>query len=283
MWKFLLVTIVLLVGWVFVFRPSFLFSATPSTGESDVDKAVRTAGREPSNEQTTSLQKAAESPPTNDGGAVPLFENAVWRYRVRDSRQRDAQKEWSMRVVRVPKSGAAGLMESGFEGSLSSSLLADDDGDIRMDGLDFVAPSQFQDSQPLRIEGETLPRTVRLVEGAVWEFRIELEPSYRFTDKKGKVTEATVHAEEHHRAYAKMMETIQVPKGRFSARRIEWVSRVQMTADGRPVLCPLTAEPYRKETMWVAPNVGIIKRQITFLSEAGADTVVVELTDGPGR
>jgi hypothetical protein len=53
-----------------------------------------------------------------------------------------------------------------------------------------------------------------------------------------------------------------VPAGRFSARRIDWTSRIELAAGARPVLDPLTAEPFRTEVMWVAEGVGIVRRRV---------------------
>ena len=88
---------------------------------------------------------------------------------------------------------------------------------------------------------------------------------YRYTDAKGREVEERARATERDRAQAGKFEALVVPAGRFGAHRIEWLSRVAIKSEGRPVLAYLTTEPYRKETMWLAPGIGIIRRNIVYI------------------
>ena len=126
-----------------------------------------------------------------------------------------------------------------------------------------------------------MPERARFIDGAVWELRSEREVAYQIADKSGLAKTRTGHAKERHRALARKLETITVPAGRFDARRVDWISRIEIRTDDRPVLMPLTTAPYRKETMWVMPGIGIVKREISFLEGQGKGTVVFELVSGP--
>lgn len=215
--------------------------------------------------------------------AVPLFIGALWRYRSADSREPNTPRTWLFTVNRAPDAATPGISSAGFEGKSEVASIVDRDGDLRLDGLGFFAPPVFTDVPPVQVEGETLPRNLRIVEGAVWELRIRRKVTYQIATPKGETKERKGEATERHRALAGKLETVTVPKGKFNARRIDWLSRLELKTEGRPVLMPLTTEPYRKETMWVVPGIGIVKRSISFLTEEGKGTVLLELESGPSK
>ena len=222
----------------------------------------------------------SDSRGTKCGNALlPLFPGAKWQYRLARGADPGNVETWVLAVDRPPSAGAEGISSAGPPEKLRSYPLVSDGGNLRLDGLGFLGAPSFVESTILRVEGETLPRAERFFEGAAWELRVQRKVTYRITNKQGKVLERTGLAEERHRALAGEVDTVRTPAGTFHARRISWTSRVNLRTHGRPVLIPLTSAPYRTETMWVAPCVGVVKRRITFAEET--ETVLLELYAAP--
>ena len=210
---------------------------------------------------------------------LPLYPGGRWAYRTADDGDPGSAKTWEMVVTRPPMDGADGTMRCGAEPASTTFPLVNNDGNLRIDGLGYLAPLEFEEMKNVVFDGETLPRQTRFIEGGVWEFRIRRDVAYRIADKDGILEKQRGVAEERHRALAGPLETVRVPAGTFEARRIGWTSRVKLRTGNRPVLTSLTAAPYRTETMWVVPCVGIVKRRITFVQENR--TVLFELNAGP--
>ena len=211
---------------------------------------------------------------------LPLFPGAKWQYRLARNADPGKAETWVFTVDRPPSEGAEGISSAGPPEKLRSYPLISNGGDLRLDGLGFLAPHAYLESSVVRVEGEALPGAKRFFEGALWELRVQREVTYRSAaNKRGILSDRRGLAEEHHRALAGELETVRVPAGTFRARRVSWTSRVNLRTDGRPVLMPLTSAPYRTETMWVTPCVGIVKRRITFVLEN--ETVLLELYTSP--
>ena len=249
--------------------------------EEDVNESIMEAAHEMA--ETVKAEDPVKMPLPEDvgEGPLPLFIGATWRYRVTDSRDTEGPRTFVLKIERAPERDEEGIASAGFEGEAKSFPVTDHDGDQRIAGLGFWAPLDFTDASESQLEGETFPRWVRLIDGAAWELWTEAEVTYRLANKKGLTKPHRGIAKARHRALAGKAETLTVPAGTFNARRIEWTSRVEIRTDDRPVLMPLTTEPYRRETMWIVPGVGIVKRSISFLVGEGKGSVLLELLSGP--
>ncbi len=219
---------------------------------------------------------------TTDNTVIPIFLGAVWKYQVEESITPLKKRSWTYRVDRVPDNDIFGISGSGFEDSLETANIVDKQGDLRLDGLGFWEPKEFAGTPAVKIEGETIPRKIRLVEGAVWELRIHREIEYDNVDKKGKQIHSKGLSIEYHRASFAKTESVTTPKGIFDAMRINWLSRVSIETKGRPLFSHLTTAPYRKETMWIVPGIGIVKRHIEHLKDGHSfETLTLSLVSGP--
>jgi hypothetical protein len=101
---------------------------------------------------------------------------------------------------------------------------------------------------------------------------------HKYQDKFGIQQEQMAKAVQKDRAKAGKFESVEVPAGRFNAYCIRWRSRISIKVKGRPVLEALTTEPYRRETMWISPGIGIVKRIVAYLKNGRVtDHIVFEL------
>jgi hypothetical protein len=197
---------------------------------------------------------------------LPLVPGTTWVYTVTGPDRLVPSDTWTMRIVSAPRDGQAGRVEAGFGNRLKLFDIYEAGGGVRFEGLPFFEPIEFNGIPPRSYEGELLPHAARVVEGAVWTKSSKREILYKYTDKKGRPFEARAKATQRDRARASKFETVVVGAGRFGAHRVEWLSRVAIKTKGRSVLAYLTTEPYRREVMWLAPGIGIVSRNISYVS-----------------
>ncbi len=201
----------------------------------------------------------------------PLAEGVKWVYRVLGPEQFVKHDTWTMEVISIPSEEAPGVVKVGFGEDFKEAHVWLDGQSLRFDGLPFMEPVEFLGNRPIELSGAMLPAPVQMNPDAVWTMDAVRDVVYQYRDKKGKPHSLPAKANERARARAVESETIVTPGGPFKAWKISWISRIEIFAGKRPVLLELTAEPYRKETMWVAPGTGLVRRQIDYSNYRGAD------------
>ncbi len=208
---------------------------------------------------------------------MPLRGGAFWKYDIFGDPDLVRSNELTIRLVHEPEGQGAGLMEIELGERVDITPIYDTDG-MRTGGFPFFVPRELLDTRPFRVEGTTLPKRRQLVAGAVWTEIQHRKLIYRYQDTHGKTQSLKADAVIKNRAHTRTFETVVVPAGRYGAFRIEWIGRVAITAAGRPILAHLTSEPFRRETMWVAPGVGVVKREISYLDRGiSAQSVTLAL------
>ncbi len=198
---------------------------------------------------------------------LPFVVGSEWRYSVSGHKRLIPGEIWTMRVVREPRSSEPGVLEMGFNDNLSLVHVWLDGGSVRIEGLPHIEPVEFFGNKPVDISGEFLPVAARVVKDAVWIQDFVRHVLYRFLDDKGKTHEVLAKARQWDRAQVRGVEPVVVPAGRYDAYRVSWLSRIEIRAEGRPVFKQLTADPYRRESMWIVPNVGFVRRQIEYVGK----------------
>jgi hypothetical protein len=122
------------------------------------------------------------------------------------------------------------------------------------------------DNRPVSVEGVFLPSKNSIVKGATWTCIFHRNLLYRTRDNNSKIIDEQVNSIQTDRAIVTGIEKVIVPAGIFEkAVKVEWSGRIEMEADGgRKILKPLTARPFRKDIMWFAPGIGLVKRRIVY-------------------
>ncbi len=198
---------------------------------------------------------------------LPFVEGSEWSYSVSGHKRLIPGELWTMRVVREPNAREPGVLEMGFNDNLSPVHVWLDGGSVRIEGLPHVEPVEFFGNKPVDVSGEFLPVAARVVRDAVWIQDFKRHVLYRFSDDKGKTHETLAEARQWDRAQVRGVESVVVPAGRYDAYRVTWLSRIEIRAEGRPVFKQLTADPYRRESMWIVPNIGFVRRQIEYIGK----------------
>jgi hypothetical protein len=266
---------------------------------SQVDDAV-TALNKHNRELETALESMASHPPAwatarrrfapanpADVSAglhqvFPLEAGTTWVYRVSGLSTLGTSDTWTMRVIAEPLGNQPGLIESGFGTNLTVSRVWLDYGAIRFAGLPFVEPLDLTGGIPSTVTGKLVPHPKAMIEEAVWTMETQRDVVYRYKDEKEKSYELAAVASQQDRARVIGFESIIVPAGSFGAHRIQWRSRIEIEtkddAKTRTVLERLTTEPFRRELMWVAPGIGIVRREIDYREMfRGKEVIVFEL------
>ncbi len=197
----------------------------------------------------------------------PVVKGSEWKYLVTGPKDIIPDPLFVMRLAEVPTAGSPGRMDVGYgKGSESRSIMLLADGGLQFDGLPFIAPRMFLGNRPVGYNGEFLPPAEKLVEGAVWTFNYVRELSWRTRDAKQNIIDEQARGMQTDRAMAGVTEKIIVPVGIFNnALRVEWLGRIDIEAGkGRKVLQELTVEPFRRDTMWFVPGIGMVKRRVTY-------------------
>ncbi|MCP4599750.1 MAG: hypothetical protein GY847_04290 [Proteobacteria bacterium] len=195
---------------------------------------------------------------------LPLIPGSTWVYHVRGLDRFVPNKTWTMKILSVPSGEEPGQVEVGFGNDKSIAHVWMDDESIRFDGLALIEPVEFLGNQPTGAIGEFFPMPKQIVQGAIWTQDLERDVIYQYRDKRGKQHKVPARAKQRERAHVQDLEVISVPIGMHQAYQISWLSRIEITAKGRPVLEELTSEPYRREEMWVVSGIGIVRRRIEY-------------------
>ncbi|MCP4599748.1 MAG: hypothetical protein GY847_04280 [Proteobacteria bacterium] len=198
---------------------------------------------------------------------LPLIQGSTWLYSVSGHQRLIPGEKWTMKVAKVPSDDEPGLLEVGFDDDKSLINVWLDKGTVRIDNLPFVEPLEFFGNRPASVDGEFLPVASRIIKDAVWTHEYKRNVLYKYRNKAGKLQEILAQARQRDRARETGLSQVIVPAGRFTAYCVSWLSRIQIRAEERLVLKRLTSEPYRRETMWLAPDMGIIRRKIEYLGE----------------
>jgi hypothetical protein len=231
----------------------------------EVIDIAKSAGRNAGYNEPQRLVSVESDIPRGDVPLMSLSAGDVWRFQVFGDEKLAVADTWTQKLIRAPSDDHQGSVETRFGDSVTVSAIHLLNGALRLDEFPFVVPMELSDVRTLSVEGELLPPPIRMVEGAVWNDIRRLALVYSFRDDKGRNHATEASAVIRNRAHVKGFESLVVPAGRFGGYRIEWITRIDIKADGRPVLAHLTTEPYRRETMWVSPGIGIVKREIDYL------------------
>jgi hypothetical protein len=231
--------------------------------------------------ETATAVKPASSAPGSGGtkGAVSpedtefaLAVGSSWVYHVEGPRELVPDDSWTMEVRSLPAGAEPGEVAVGFGEERTMHPFWIDGGAIRLAALPFVEPLEFRGSRSSEIGGFLVPARRDFGEGAVWSQSYVREGTHEMTTPKGQTVRVDVRGVQTDRALAGELADVIVPAGSFSARRIDWTGRIELSAGKRPVLDPLTAAPFRKEILWVSESAGIVRRRV---EHAIPDEVVV--------
>ncbi len=195
---------------------------------------------------------------------LPLIPGSTWIYKVRGPRELVPDDTWTIKLLTAPSGENPGKVEVGFGDKLHAATIWLDGESLRFDGLSFISPMEFFSNRPRKVSGEFLPAGARIGEDAIWVHDLERDVIHEFRDKRGKIRKVPALAKQRERAHARGFENITTPVGMHRACSVEWMSRIEIFVDGRPVLQNLTSEPFRSETMWIVPGIGIVRRRIEY-------------------
>jgi hypothetical protein len=215
---------------------------------------------------------------------LPLIPGTKWVYWVSGDKDLVSDQKWTMEVITAPDENGHGVLEVGFEDQPARADVWLEKGSLKIDGVPFVEPEPFLGNRPQHVAGEFLPVADRLIDDAVWTQQYQREVIHDFYNKDGRLVKALGAVMQKDRALAGGLEKVRTHAGLFEAVRVTWISRVEMKVKGRPVLDKLTTEPYRKETMWLAPGYGIVRREIEYVGDETKSVIfnLMEYTR-PGR
>lgn len=230
---------------------------------ADLRALMSTAGSE-ANGPVRAKPRAGE-------GLFPLQSGTEWIYKVTGPSELVPGELWTQRLVRAPAANEPGVMEAGFGDERTLVHVYSENGSVRFDGLPFTRPLKVERTAVTSFDGELVPHPSRVIDGAVWTVSTAATIRHKYLDKKGVAHERDAESVQTDRAQVAGLEKVVVPAGRFDAYRVRWQSRYAIKAGGRPVLEPLTASPYRRETMWIAPGYGIVRRSVAY-KQAGEKT-----------
>ncbi len=208
----------------------------------------------------------------------PLKLNSEWKYLVNGSKDLVNDTLWTIKVKREPSLDLPGILLIGFGSFLQErSVSKSKTGGIIFDGLPFIAPFSFLNNRPINVEGEFLPSKQAVIKGAMWKFIYFRNLSYRSRNSDDKIVDENADSVQTDIVTVKDREKIIVPAGIFkNAIRVEYLSRLEMKAKGRrSVLNPLTVKPYRRDTIWFAPGIGMVKRRVSYINQKGKNVTFV--------
>lgn len=208
----------------------------------------------------------------------PVVAGSRWTYRVTGPEHLVPADTWTLEIASTPADGKPGVVEVGFGDAREQRSLWLEDGALRLDGLPCVEPMEFLGNGAEEVSGSLLPPVSAIVVGAVWSQEYKRRVIHEIRDDRGQVHARKAIAVQRDRAIAKEVHEVDVPAGRFDARRIEWIGRVSISIGKRPVLDALTSEPYRSETTWFAPGVGLVRRRVAY-GESMRNAVTFNLTE----
>jgi hypothetical protein len=248
----------------------------PTDGPGETDAGEDQSGEEEPKQVTDPSSGAA--PPLADvpHALMPIVSGSSWTYRVNGPPHLAPADTWTLSIESEPTEGEPGVIEVGFGDAREQRSLWIEDGKLRTDGLPLVEPMEFLGNRPNTVGGSLLASSASMIIGAVWTHEYGREVVHKITDDRGKTHERKATAQQKDRAIVKEVHEVDVPAGRFDARRIEWIGRVAISVGKRPVLDGLTSEPFRNETTWFAPGIGMVKRRVAY-GDSMRDSVTFNL------
>ncbi|MCP4600268.1 MAG: hypothetical protein GY847_07010 [Proteobacteria bacterium] len=207
----------------------------------------------------------------------PLSIGTKWEYRTTGPKESIPQNTWTLESSTLPDDNNPGVLKFGYGDDRSHTMHIWRDGEsIRLVGLPLVKPKELRGKSPGRVKGAFLPGTHQLITGAVWtqELVWSIRSGQSKNKRRGRAGKTT--AEQRDRAYVESIETTIVPAGSFEAVRITWLSRFFVKSKGRSDLNHLDDTLFRKEQMWLARGVGIVKRRIEYSGKSN-ETISFDL------
>jgi hypothetical protein len=195
---------------------------------------------------------------------LPVVAGSRWVYQVSGPKHLAPEPTWTLVIDRPPTVDEPGKIRVGFGETLEERDLWLDDGALRLDGLPCVEPLEYIGNRPRKVSGVLLPARSAIIAGATWTVVYERKVTHAMRDDRGRVIERKATAVQRDRATMKEIHEVSVPAGRFDALRIEWSGRVEVKVGKRPVLDGLTLEPFRAETTWFAPGIGLVRRRVSY-------------------
>lgn len=215
----------------------------------------------------------------------PLAEGTIWTYMVTDSSGQAPADTWRIRVVSAPEGEGSGVVEMGFGDALSRQTVYVADGGIQIQGLPFESTLRYPQSTGENYTGKWLPDMKFMISDAVWEYGHRRHIRYRSRGNNQEIIEEDALIAQTDRAQMLRQEKVIVPAGVFQADLVSWVSRIEIRAGkrGRRVLEKLTTEPFKKETVWFAPGVGMVRRRVTHAAPHQRDIIFELIRFEPPR
>jgi hypothetical protein len=206
-------------------------------------------------------------------GFFPLVAGSSWTYLVRGPEDLVPAREWMLKIAKVPEGAEPGILGVGFTDRPQQANIWLDGDTIRLDGLPFVEPLDFLGNRPSETRGVFLPSSAKMSVGSVWNAEYERQVTYHSRGFGGRQVEGPAVATQKDRGMVESFEEVVVPAGAFKAFRVFWLGRVSIAMKGRPVLDGLTAEPYRKDTMWFASGIGMVRRKVIYPERKDGEVV----------
>ena len=263
---------------------------------SDSDKASEGAARDHDADAVTQndippLPESSAFPPASLKGVFhPLFpfvEGATWTYLVTDSSKLSPADTWSLKIVKAPAENSPGVVAMGFGDKRVEHPIHLTDGGIQVWELPFEGPLRYPHSEGTDYSGNWLPMTKYIINGAVWESGHRRNVLYQSRDKANRIVEEKAVVIQTDRAQLLRQEKVIVPAGVFQAHLVSWLSRMEIRAGkkGRRVLERMTTEPFKKETIWFAPEAGMLRRRVTYSLPVKRDIIfaLVRYTPPPEK
>jgi hypothetical protein len=261
--------IILIAAVVAIAVAALLPARAPAPAERPPERRDRPPDEGAPGAGTGVAKPAAPAPPERAPGptsapstAFVVAVGSAWVYHVEGPGELVPDNRWTLEVRSLPDGEAPGEVAAGFGAERLTYPLWIEGGAIRLAALPFVEPLELRGTRPTAVEGILVPSRGAFGEGAVWSQRYERGGEHEMTNAKGKPARVAVQGVQNDRALAGEQAVITVPAGSFPARRVDWTGRIELAAGARPVLDPLTAAPFRKEVMWIATGVGIVRRRV---------------------
>jgi len=164
----------------------------------------------------------------------------------------------------MPTANEPGRLMAGYDDDRLPAQFWFEGEDVRTDVWPLTEPVDFMHNAVEVAQGAFLPNPAIIGKGAVWEEVLHRKVVHQFRDVRGRFRQSDALAIQTNRANVDMYRDVTVPAGPFQAFGIKWISRVAIEVDKRPILLDLTSKPYRKETMWVARGIGVVRRSIAY-------------------
>jgi hypothetical protein len=263
---------------------------TEKRPEADPDASAARAedaeavGRKPGASDADVVRRSSPPAPADTAhGLWPLVPGSEWTYRTSGPSKLVPASHWTVRLVEAPEGRRPGLVEAGFGDDREPGQVWLGEDWFFIDALPLTEPLEFLGNRPRRTSGTLLPPAGMLVPRASWDLMLERQVVHTIRDELERPVTRPMRAVQSDRALADGFEDVVVPAGEFGAARVEWTSRLTLFVGRRQVLDALTLEPFRSETTWIAPGVGIVKRQIVWTgSPRNAVTFQLEHYHRPG-